>query len=157
MGDIVIRLDERSAPISTANFLEYVDRGHYNGTIFHRVIADFMIQGGGFTADLNQKRTLASIRNEWRNGLKNVRGAVAMARIGGKPDSASSQFFINVVDNEFLDRPQADGAAYAVFGMVSSGMDVVDRIRAVRTVSRAGMQDVPETPVTITTAERIPE
>src|SRR5262249_6107967 len=105
-GDIVLSLDEQKAPISVANFLAYVDSGHYNGTIFHRVIDGFMIQGGGFTPDMQQKPTKPGIKNEWKNGLKNNRGTIAMARVGGNPDSGTAQFFINVTDNAFLDRPQ---------------------------------------------------
>jgi peptidyl-prolyl cis-trans isomerase B (cyclophilin B) len=147
LGEIQLKLDSEKAPISTANFVEYVRAGHYDGTVFHRVISNFMIQGGGYTADLNQKPTRAPIQNEWKNGLKNVRGSVAMARTSD-PDSATSQFFINVVDNGFLDQPR-DGAAYAVFGMVSKGMDVVDLIRQVKTGRRAFMQDVPTKDVVI--------
>jgi len=137
MGDVVIELNAEKAPISVANFLRYVDKGHYDGTIFHRVIPSFMLQGGGFTSDFVQKPTDAPIVNEWKNGLKNVRGSVAMARLPA-PDSATSQFFINVVDNPRLDAPMNDPAAYAVFGKVVSGMDVVDRIRDVPT----GTKDV---------------
>jgi cyclophilin family peptidyl-prolyl cis-trans isomerase len=155
LGDIVIELDAEKAPISTANFLSYVDSGFYAGTIFHRVIDGFMIQGGGFTPDMKQKKTQPTIKNEWRNGLKNVRGAVAMARLGGDADSASSQFFINVVDNSFLDRPQPDGAAYAAFGMVVEGLDVVDKVRVVKTGTKAGHQDVPKEPVSILKATRV--
>jgi cyclophilin family peptidyl-prolyl cis-trans isomerase len=153
-GTITLDIDEQHAPISAANFLAYVDSGHYDGTIFHRVIDGFMIQGGGFTPDMKQKKTNPTIKNEWRNGLKNVRGALAMARLGGNPDSASAQFFINVKDNDFLDRPQPDGAAYAVFGKVTAGMDVVDKIKAVPTATRAGHGDVPITPVVVTKASR---
>lgn len=152
LGVITIELDEQKAPISSANFLSYVKSNFYDGTVFHRVIPSFMVQGGGHTADLKKKPTNASIKNEWRNGLKNVRGAVAMARLGGDPDSATSQFFINVVDNSFLDRPQPDGAAYAVFGKVTEGMDVVDKIKGVATGSAQGMQDVPKLPVVIESA-----
>ncbi len=130
MGDIYIELDRFHAPISTQNFLDYVESEHYNGTIFHRVISGFMIQGGGFEKDMKQKTTRAGIKNEWRNGLTNKRGTIAMARLGNQPDSATSQFFINVVDNDALNMPR-DGAAYAVFGKVIKGMDVVDRIKAV--------------------------
>ncbi|MCO6437371.1 MAG: peptidylprolyl isomerase [Phycisphaerae bacterium] len=131
LGDIVIELDAEKAPISVENFLKYVKSGYYEGTIFHRVIPTFMIQGGGFDAEMNPKSSglMPPIKNEWQNGLKNVRGTIAMARQGGNADSATSQFFINVVDNEFLDKPQPDGAAYAVFGKVVDGMDVVDKIR----------------------------
>ena len=148
-GDIVLALDQDKAPISVANFLQYVDDGHYDGTIFHRVIAHFMIQGGGFTADMRQKSTRAPIKNEWKNGLKNTRGTVSMARTR-IADSATCQFFINVVDNGFLDQPN-DGAAYAVFGKVVAGMDVVDAIRSVRT----GAQDVPTETIAITKARRL--
>ncbi|MBX3359293.1 MAG: peptidyl-prolyl cis-trans isomerase [Phycisphaeraceae bacterium] len=155
-GDIVVRVDAAKAPVSSKNFLAYVDKGHYNGTIFHRVISNFMVQGGGFTPDMKQKPTDAPIINEWHNGLKNTRGTLAMARLGGKPDSATCQFFINVVDNSFLDQAQADGAAYAVFGKVVSGMEVVDQIRAVKTTTRGGMQDVPTTAVVMTSVSRVP-
>ncbi len=154
-GDITIELDSDKAPISTKNFVEYVKAGHYDGTTFHRVIPTFMIQGGGHTENLDKKPTKAPIKNEWKNGLKNVRGSVSMARLGGNPDSATSQFFINVVDNAFLDRPQPDGAAYAVFGKVVEGMDVVDQIRNVPTTSKQGMSDVPKSPVVIQRAEMI--
>lgn len=148
-GPITIELDPKNAPISTENFLAYVKSGGYDGTIFHRVIANFMIQGGGFSSDLKKKATTRAIKNEWKNGLKNSRGAVAMARLGGNPDSATNQFFINVVDNAFLDRPQPDGAAYAVFGKVVEGMDTVDAIKSSRTTSKGGMDDVPVEPVVI--------
>lgn len=152
-GEIVLELDPKNAPISTENFIGYVKSGHYEGTVFHRVIDSFMIQGGGHTADLGKKATNKPIKNEWQNGLKNVRGAVAMARLGGNPDSATSQFFINTVDNAFLDRPQSDGAAYAVFGKVISGMEIVEKIRKVKTTTRQGMSDVPVEPVVISKAE----
>ncbi|MGQ0627472.1 MAG: peptidylprolyl isomerase [Phycisphaerales bacterium] len=158
MGTITIELNETKAPISVANFLAYADKGHYDGTIFHRVIKDFMIQGGGFTPDQKQKRTDAPIKNEWKNGLKNERGTISMARIGGNADSATCQFFINVVDNGGLDRPQPDGAAYAVFGKVISGMDVVDKIRATKTSEKmpgpGKLPDCPLETVTITKVER---
>jgi len=153
MGDIVIELDEDKAPKSTANFLAYVDSGHYNQTIFHRVIPNFMIQGGGFSADMKQKSTMDPIQNEWNNGLKNSRGTLACARTSD-PDSATAQFFINVKDNDFLSEPR-DGAGYAVFGRVISGMDVVDKIRNVPTGTQRGMGDVPKTPVSIVTAARM--
>ncbi|QOJ00531.1 MAG: peptidylprolyl isomerase [Phycisphaeraceae bacterium] len=155
LGEITLELDADKAPISTKNFLDYVDSGHYAGTIFHRVIDGFMIQGGGFTPDMTQKPTRPTIKNEWQNGLKNLKGTIAMARIGGRPDSASSQFFINVADNAFLDRPQSDGAAYAVFGKVVAGMEVVDQIRKAPTGSKAGHQDVPKTTIEITAARRL--
>lgn len=132
-GEIVLELNAVKAPISTANFLFYVDKGFYNGTIFHRVVPNFMIQAGGYDVNYRRKATADTIANEWQNGLKNERGAIAMARKGGQPDSANSQFFINVKDNTGLDRPQRDGAGYAVFGRVISGMDVVDAIAAVET------------------------
>ncbi len=155
LGNIVLTLDEAKAPISTKNFLEYVNSGHYDGTIFHRVIDNFMIQGGGFTTDMQQKSTRATIKNEWRNGLKNKRGSVAMARLGGNPDSASSQFFINVKDNAFLDQPQPDGAAYAAFGNVVKGMEVVDQIRVVKTGNKGHHGDVPVTPIVINKARTL--
>src|SRR5450755_3345796 len=144
-GDIVVELDAAKAPKSVDNFLQYVKAGHYDGTVFHRVINNFMIQGGGMTADLKEKPTRAPIALESRNGLKNDRGTVAMARTND-PNSATAQFFINVKDNDFLNQPQArDGNGYAVFGKVVEGMDVVDKIRAVPT----GPGDVPLTPVVI--------
>ena len=166
MGDIVLELNETRAPISVANFLSYADKGHYNGTIFHRVMDGFMIQGGGHTADGKAKPTDPPIKNEWQNGLKNKRGTVAMARTA-IPDSATSQFFINVVDNAGLDMARG-GAAYAVFGRVVSGMDVVDKIKAVKTnkpVPDASgrmtlpndklMPDQPLEPVTINSVTRV--
>ncbi|MFZ4576212.1 MAG: peptidylprolyl isomerase [Phycisphaerales bacterium] len=149
LGAITIELDPTNAPITAENFAQYVRDGFYPGTIFHRVIEDFMIQGGGLTADMQQKKGRPSIKNEWKNGLKNKRGTVAMARLGGNPDSATSQFFINVKDNDFLDRAQSDGAAYCVFGKVTEGMDVVDKIRVVRTGNKSGHGDVPVTPIVI--------
>jgi len=154
-GDITLELDAENAPKSSENFAQYVADGHYDGTIFHRVIDGFMIQGGGFTPEMKQKPTRDGIPNEWRNGLKNARGTIAMARLGGDPDSATAQFFINLVDNGFLDRPQPDGAAYAVFGKVTGGMDVVDAIRGVSTGMRGGHADVPVEPVVISKAERL--
>jgi len=154
-GDITLELDAGAAPESSKNFAQYVTDGHYDGTIFHRVIENFMIQGGGFTPDMKQKRTRDGIPNEWRNGLKNKRGTIAMARLGGDADSATAQFFINVVDNAFLDRPQPDGAAYAVFGRVTEGMDVVDAIRVVPTANKGGHGDVPIQAVLIEKVERL--
>ena len=148
MGDIVVELDAAKAPKTVANFVTYVKAGHYDGTVFHRVIPTFMIQGGGMTADLKQKPTRAPIPLESKNGLNNVRGSVAMARTND-PNSATAQFFISVKDNAFLDAANSpDGNGYAVFGKVVSGMDVVDKIRAVPT----GPGDVPQQPVTIKTA-----
>ncbi len=154
LGSFVLELNEAKAPISSKNFLEYVDAGTYDGTIFHRVISNFMVQGGGYTTDMSRKPTNAPIANEYKNGLKNVRGSIAMARLGGQPDSATNQFFINVVDNAFLDKPQ-DGAGYAVFGMVVEGMETIDKIRAVKTGTKAGMGDVPTQPIVIVKAERV--
>jgi peptidyl-prolyl cis-trans isomerase A (cyclophilin A) len=149
MGEIVIELDAAKAPKSVANFLDYVNAGHYDGTVFHRVIPDFMVQGGGMNADLQEKATRAPIPLESKNGLTNLRGSVAMARTAN-PDSATAQFFINVKDNAFLDSGNTrDGTGYAVFGKVVSGMDVVDRIRAVPTGSKGPYQNVPATPVVI--------
>ncbi len=151
-GDIVIELDAAKAPKSVENFIGYVKSGHYNGTIFHRVIPSFMIQGGGMTADMKEKPTRAPIPLESRNGLSNVRGTVAMARTSD-PNSATSQFFINVQDNDRLDAANAnDGNGYAVFGKVVSGMDVVDKIRDVPTGSKGPHGDVPDTPITINKA-----
>lgn len=146
-GVIYLELNAAKAPISTENFVNYTKEGFYNGTIFHRVIKTFMIQGGGFTPDMKQKKTKAPIKNEWKNGLPNNRGAISMARLDA-PDSATCQFFINTVDNKMLDMPRGD-AAYAVFGKVIKGMDVVDAIAAVPTGQSNGMGDVPKTVVTI--------
>ena len=154
MGDIVLELDDEKAPISTENFLAYVDAGSFDGTIFHRVIPGFMIQGGGFEPDLSQRPTRATIKNEWKNGRSNEKYTVAMARLGNEPDSASSQFFINLADNGFLDQPR-DGAGYAVFGEVVSGQNIVDEIGAVQTTSKSRYDDVPVEPVIITKAERV--
>ena len=144
LGDIVVRLDARKAPISTANFVQYVKSGFYDGTVFHRVIKNFMIQGGGFTPDMKQKSARASIRNEADNGLKNKKYTIAMARTS-EPHSASSQFFINTKDNDFLDfkgqNPQ--GWGYAVFGKVIKGQEVVDKIAAVQTGKKGYYDDVP--------------
>ena len=152
MGPIVIQLDKEKAPISTENFVKYVESGHYNGTIFHRVISGFMIQGGGFTKDMQQKPTSAPIKNESTNGLKNDNYTVAMARTNVR-DSATSQFFINVKNNDSLNAPSPDGHGYAVFGKVVSGAEVVDKIKAVQTGNQRGMGDVPTTAVVIEKAE----
>jgi len=150
MGDIVVELDAAKAPKTVANFITYVKAGHYDGTVFHRVIPTFMIQGGGMTADMKEKATRAPIVLESQNGLSNVRGSVAMARTND-PNSATAQFFINVNDNVRLDAGGGrDG--YAVFGKVVSGMDVVDKIRAVPTGSKGMHDDVPLTPITINKA-----
>lgn len=153
MGEIEIELNDERAPISAANFLRYVESGHYDGTIFHRVISSFMIQGGGMTADLREKRAGAPIKNEAGNGLSNLRGTVAMARTS-VVDSATAQFFINVRDNLFLNQKDtsAQGFGYAVFGKVTRGLDVVDKIRNVRTGRKGAYEDVPLEPVTIKSA-----
>ena len=132
-GSMVIMLDRKAAPATVENFLAYAKEGAYDGTIFHRVIPGFMVQGGGFEPGLVKRATKPAIKNEWRNGLKNKRGTIAMARLGGQADSATNQFFINVRDNGNLDRPQRDGAAYAVFGKVVAGDDVLDAIKACQT------------------------
>jgi peptidyl-prolyl cis-trans isomerase A (cyclophilin A) len=148
-GDITIELDAAKAPKTVENFIRYVKDGHYDGTIFHRVIDGFMIQGGGFTSEMNQKPTRAPIPLEARNGLRNERGTIAMARTS-VPDSATSQFFINVRDNPFLDAANArDGQGYAVFGRVAAGQEVIDRIRTAPTTSRGPHRDVPATPIVI--------
>jgi len=146
-GDIVVELLEEAAPVSCENFRQYAADGFYNDTVFHRVIPNFMIQGGGMAADLERKETRAPIRNEAANGEKNLRGTLAMARTG-QVDSATSQFFINLRDNAFLDHGGRD-YGYAVFARVTEGMDVVDRIAAVPTGNSGGHQDVPVDPVTI--------
>ena len=150
-GRIVIELAPKEAPKTVDNFLTYVKAGHYDGTVFHRVIPTFMIQGGGYSADLTERPTRAPIPLESKNGLKNERGAVAMAR-RSDPNSATAQFFINVVDNPRLDYPSFDGNGYAVFGKVVEGMDIVDKIKDVPTGSRGPHQNVPLTPVTIKSA-----
>lgn len=146
-GDIVVQLDAAKAPKTVANFVGYVKSGHYNGTVFHRVMDGFMIQGGGMDAALNEKKTGAPIALETQGGLKNERGAIAMARTGD-PDSATSQFFINVVDNARLDS-RGPGTGYAVFGKVVEGMDVVDKIKLVATGNKGMHQNVPLEPITI--------
>ena len=149
LGEIVLQLDAAKAPKSVANFVGYAKAGHYDGTVFHRVIPDFMIQGGGFDAEMKEKPTGAPITLESKNGLPNLRGSVAMARTS-MPHSATAQFFINVKDNAFLDAANArDGQGYAVFGKVVSGMDVVDKIWAVPTGNKGPYQNVPVTPVVI--------
>ncbi|MBI5781978.1 MAG: peptidyl-prolyl cis-trans isomerase [Rhodocyclales bacterium] len=155
-GDIVLELDAAKAPKTVENFLAYVESRHYDGTIFHRVIDGFMIQGGGLTADMKQKPTRAPIANEADNGLKNQRGTVAMARTQD-PHSATAQFFINVADNDFLDyrAPTVQGWGYCVFGKVVQGMDVVDAIKSVKTGSAGPYRDVPLEPVVIEHAEVI--
>jgi len=148
LGDISIELDHEKAPKTCENFEQYVRDGHYDGTIFHRVIGNFMIQGGGFLPDMMQKATRDPIENEAANGLSNVAGSVAMARTMA-PHSASAQFFINVKDNGFLDHPGQDGWGYCVFGKVTEGMDVIEKIKGVETGNKAGHSDVPVEPVVI--------
>ena len=150
MGDITLELDAEKAPDTVANFVEYANSGFYDGTIFHRVIANFMIQGGGFDSDMKQKKTREPIKNEAANGLKNDTGTIAMARTND-PNSATAQFFINVKDNGFLNHtaPSGQGWGYAVFGKVTDGMDVVHAIEKVDTTIRSGMQDVPAETVVI--------
>ena len=151
MGEIHITVDIEKAPITAKNFTDYVEDGFFDGTIFHRVIPNFMIQGGGMTEDMQQKTTKANIENEAKNGLKNVKYSVAMARTMA-PHSASSQFFINVADNQFLDFPGQDGWGYCVFGEVVAGQDIVDKIEKVETINLGGHSDVPGEAVIITKA-----
>jgi peptidyl-prolyl cis-trans isomerase B (cyclophilin B) len=153
-GDITLELDSEKAPVTTQNFMDYVNSGHYNNTIFHRVIDDFMIQGGGFEPGMIQKKTQAPIANEAGNGLKNDKYTIAMARTSD-PHSASAQFFINVKDNDFLNYKSStsQGFGYCVFGKVVEGMDVVDKIKKVKTGTRSGHQDVPLENVLLQKAE----
>ncbi len=155
MGNIELELYADKAPVSVQNFLRYVDEGFYDGTIFHRVINSFMIQGGGFDKEMQKKRTHAPIKNEASNRLKNMRGTIAMARTS-EPHSATAQFFINHVDNTNLDFPGGDGWGYTVFGKVTKGMDTVDKIADVYIVTRNGMRNVPESPVILKSATRVP-
>jgi len=150
LGPMTLELDADNAPKTVENFLSYVSNGFYDGTIFHRVINNFMVQGGGFTADMEQKATQAPIDNEANNGLKNARGTIAMARTQD-PHSATAQFFINVQDNDFLNHTgeNMQGWGYTVFGKVTDGEDVLDKIRCVQTGSQAGHQDVPIEPIII--------
>lgn len=152
LGDITIELDTEKAPITCENFTQYVKDGHYDGCIFHRVINNFMIQGGGFEAGMKEKETRASIQNEANNGLSNETGSIAMARTM-EPHSASAQFFINVADNKFLDHPGQDGWGYCVFAKVTDGIDVVNKIKTVETGFNGGHQDVPVEDVIIIKAE----
>jgi len=154
LGDILIELDDKAAPKTCENFRQYVADGFFDGTIFHRVINGFMIQGGGFMADMMQKATREPIENEANNGLSNTTGSIAMARTM-QPHSATAQFFINVKDNNFLDYPGQDGWGYCVFGRVVEGLDVVNKIKDVATGNRAGHQDVPVEPVVIEKAEAV--
>ncbi len=147
----MLELDEAKAPKSVANFVEYVNSGHYAGTVFHRVIPGFMVQGGGLTAEMQQKPAPQKVENEAANGLKNDKYTVAMARTSD-PHSASAQFFINTSSNDFLNYPGQDGWGYAVFGKVTAGSEVVDQIEKVRTGSKSGHGDVPVEPITIVSA-----
>lgn len=151
-GDITIELDTEKAPTTSENFIQYVNDGHYDGTIFHRVINNFMIQGGGFESGMKEKSTRDPIQNEANNGLSNLTGSIAMARTM-EPHSASSQFFINVADNKFLDHPGQDGWGYCVFGKVTGGMNIVNKIKDVETGLNGGHQDVPAEDVVIVKAE----
>jgi len=151
-GDFTIELYPDKAPITVQNFLSYVDSGHFDGTIFHRVIPGFVIQGGGFTKDMQQKPTQAPIKNEADNGLKNLRGTLSMARTSDI-NSATSQFFVNLKDNDFLDHGARD-FGYAVFGKVVEGMDVIDKIAGVRTTNKGMHRDVPAEPVVVNSAKR---
>jgi peptidyl-prolyl cis-trans isomerase B (cyclophilin B) len=157
-GVILLRLNAEKAPVTVRNFVQYVEDGHYDNTIFHRVIPGFMIQGGGFEPGMKQKETRAAIENEAANGLKNKRGSISMARTSD-PHSASAQFFINVVDNDFLDfkTPSGNGWGYCVFGEVVEGMEVVDKIKTVKTANKSFHQDVPVEDVRIEKAEVIPD
>lgn len=151
-GDFTVEVDQESAPISAQNFLRYVDEGFYDGTIFHRVIPGFMVQGGGFDAEMAHKTGHAPIKNEAQNGLKNLRGSLAMARTNDL-HSATSQFFVNLVDNGFLDN-RTGNFGYAVFGRVVGGIDVIDKIAKLRTGRRHGHDDVPAEPVVVNAARR---
>ena len=152
LGDITLELDTEKAPVTSENFIQYVKDGHYDGTIFHRVINNFMIQGGGFETGMKEKSTRDSIQNEADNGLSNSVGSIAMARTMD-PHSASAQFFINLADNKFLDHPGQDGWGYCVFGKVTEGMDVVNKIKGLETGFNGGHQDVPVEDVVIIKAE----
>lgn len=150
LGDITVELEPQKAPLTVKNFLGYVDASFYDGTIFHRVIPGFMIQGGGMTADMKEKKTQPPVKNESKGGLSNVKGSIAMARTNN-PDSATAQFFINVADNKQLD---TYGGGYTVFGRVLEGMDVADKIVAVKTVTRGPNEDVPAEPIVIQSIKR---
>jgi cyclophilin family peptidyl-prolyl cis-trans isomerase len=154
LGSFTIELFENDAPVTVKNFLDYVDAGHFDGTVFHRVIPGFVVQGGGMTEDMRQKPTRAPIRNEASNGLKNRRGMLSMARTND-PDSATSQFFINLVDNAFLDPSPRNGAGYAVFGCVTEGMSVIDEMAKVKTGRRGPHDDVPVEPIKVVSAKRV--
>jgi peptidyl-prolyl cis-trans isomerase A (cyclophilin A) len=152
LGEFTVELFDKEAPVTVANFLKYIDDGFFDGTIFHRIVPGFVIQGGGFTEDMTQKRTQPSIKNEADNGLKNGRGTLSMARTNDV-DSATSQFFVNLKDNDFLDHKRGN-FGYAVFGRVTAGMDVIDKIAAVETGRRRGFEDVPVEPVIMTSVRR---
>ena len=154
MGDFTVELDAEKAPVTCENFQQYVTDGFFNGTIFHRVISNFMIQGGGFEPGMTQKETRATIENEAKNGLSNEVGTLAMARTGD-PHSATAQFFINISNNTFLDFPGQDGWGYCVFGKVTEGMDTIQKIKAVSTTMKDGHQDVPAEDVVIESASVI--
>lgn len=154
LGDFVLELFPAEAPVTVENFLQYVDDGHFEGTVFHRVIPGFVIQGGGLTEDMSQKSTRAPIANEATNGLRNLRGTLSMARTNDV-NSATSQFFVNLVDNAFLDHQGPRNYGYAVFAKVVEGMDVVDKIAAVQTGRRRGHDDVPLEPVVVKAARRV--
>ena len=156
LGDIIIELDSQKAPITVSNFLKYIDNGFYNGTIFHRIIPGFMAQGGGFDINLQKKPTLAPIKNESSNGLKNDRATISMARTNN-PDSATAQFFINYEDNNSLNYPVQRGSGYAVFGKVVEGMDVVDKMAKAPTGSRGGLRNVPKTNIVIEKVILLPQ
>ncbi|MFI4891362.1 MAG: peptidylprolyl isomerase [Steroidobacterales bacterium] len=155
LGNFTIELFEKEAPVTVANFLKYIEDGFFDGTIFHRIVPNFVIQGGGFTADLTQKKTMAPIRNEADNGLKNERGSLSMARTNDI-NSATSQFFVNLKDNDFLDH-QRGNFGYAVFARVTEGMDVIDEIAAVKTGRRGHFDDVPAQAVVMTSVRRVTE
>lgn len=156
LGNFTVELFEKEAPISVQNFLQYVDDGHFDGTIFHRVIPGFVIQGGGMEPGMNQKPTREPIQNEAKNGIRNSRGTLSMARTN-EINSATSQFFVNLKDNDFLDHKPGSNSTYgyAVFGKVTEGMDVIDKIAKVKTGSRRGHQDVPLEDVVVTSAKRV--
>ncbi len=153
-GDIVVELNHEKAPVSVDNFTQYIKSGFFDGTVFHRVVPGFVIQGGGFTPDGNQKKTQSPIANEWQNGLKNKRGTLSMARTND-PNSASSQFFVSLKDNDMLDQPISGGAGYAVFGKVIAGMDVVDTIATSKRTVKFGMKDWPTEDTTVSTCEML--
>ena len=153
LGNFTIEFFEKEAPLTVVNFLKYVDEGFFDGTIFHRIVPGFVIQGGGFTEDMSQKKTAPPIKNEADNGLKNARGTLSMARTNDV-NSATSQFFVNLKDNDFLDH-QRGNFGYAVFAKVTDGMDVIDKIAAVETGRRKGFDDVPVEPVIMTSVRRI--